>query len=74
MLNFKNISPDADFYSKLAIIEKRLNTLSSNILYITHMQDKILKIVNKIVVDKNLQNTVDEYFEETSPQTDSDEQ
>ncbi len=74
MLNFKNISPDADFYSKLTIIEKRLNTLSSNILYITHMQDKILKIVNKIIVDKNLQNTVDEYFEETSPQTDSDEQ
>ncbi len=68
MLNFKNISPNADFYSKLAIINK-------NILYITHMQDKILKLVNKLVIDRNLQTTVDKYFErdETSPQTESDE-
>ncbi len=69
MLNFKNISPSADFYSKLDIVNK-------NILYITHMQDKILKILNKLVIDRNLQDTVDKYFErdETSPQTDSDEQ
>ncbi len=65
MLNFKNISPNADFYSKLDILNK-------NILYVTHMQDKILKIVNKLLIDKNLQSTVDKYFDEdeTSPQTD----
>ncbi len=55
MLKFNRISPTADFYSKLDIINK-------NILYITHMQDKILKIINKLVIDKDLQNTVDKYF------------
>ncbi len=70
MLNFKNISPNADFYSKLDILNK-------NILYITHMEDKILKLINRLVIDKDLQTTVDKYFDETgetSPQTDSDEQ
>ncbi len=69
MLNFKNISPSADFYSKLAIVNK-------NILYITHMCDKILKILKETSHDKDLQSTVDKYFDrdETSPQTDSDEQ
>ncbi len=70
MLNFKNISPSADFYSKLAIIDRKLDILNKNVLYITHMQDKIMKLVNKLLVDKNLQNTVDEYFDETSHQTD----
>ncbi len=69
MLNFKNISPNADFYSKL-------DTLNKNILYVTHMEDKILKLLKSIVIDRNLQETVDKYFErdETSPQTESDEQ
>jgi len=69
MLNFKNISPNADFYSKLDILNK-------NILYITHMQDKILKMVNKLVIDKDLQSTVDKYFSEDEHllQTESDEQ
>ncbi len=57
MLNFKNISPNADFYSKLDILNK-------NILYITHMEDKILKILNKMVTDKGLQEQVDKYFDE----------
>ncbi len=67
MLNFKNISPSADFYSKLDILNK-------NLLYITHECDKILKIVKKLEHDKTLQDTVDKYFEETSPQTEQDEQ
>ncbi len=57
MLNFKNISPNADFYSKLDILNK-------NILYVTHMEDKILKLLNTLVIDKNLQTTVDKYFDE----------
>ncbi len=73
MLNFKNISPSADFYSKLTILDRKLDILNKNVLYITHMQDKIMKLVNKLLVDKNLQNTVDEYFDETSHQTDSDD-
>ncbi len=57
MLNFKNISPNADFYSKLDILNK-------NILYVTHMEDKILKLLNKLVIDKDLQTTADKYFDE----------
>ncbi len=65
MLNFKNISPNADFYSKLDILNK-------NILYVTHMEDKILKLLKTLTIDDKLQDTVDKYFEddETSPQTD----
>ncbi len=64
MLNFKNISPSADFYSKLDKLEIKLNILSKNVLYITYMEDKILKILNKIEIDKGLQTQVDEYFED----------
>ncbi len=69
MLNFKNISPPrADFYSKLDILNK-------NVLYVTHQVDKVLKIIKSLEVNKDLQNQVDQYFEqdpdeETSPQTD----
>ncbi len=55
MLNFKNISPNADFYSKLDILNK-------NILYITHMEDKILKILKTMVIDKDLQKQVDDFI------------
>ncbi len=56
MLNFKNISPNADFYSKLDILNK-------NVLYVTHQTDKILKLLNKMLIDDSLQNTVDKYFD-----------
>lgn len=57
MLNFKNISPTADFYSKLDILNK-------NILYVTHMCDKILKLLKTQNIDDDLQTTVDKYFDE----------
>ncbi len=71
---FDNLSPKTDFSSKITI--QKLDILMSNVLYITHEVDKIYKLLNKIIIDKSLQNTVDQYFErdETSPQTDSDEQ
>ncbi len=62
MLNFKNISPNADFYSKLDILNK-------NVLYVTHQTDKILKLINRMVIDTNLQNTVDKYFDEDEGHT-----
>ncbi len=40
-----------------------------NVLYITHEVDKIKKIVNRIDNTLGLQKQVDEYFDETSPQT-----
>ncbi len=51
---------DADFHK---ILFNKLDIISGNILYITHMQDKILKIVNKIDTDSGLQSQVDEYFD-----------
>ncbi len=57
MLNFKNISPNADFYSKLDILNK-------NMLYVTHMCDKILKLLKENTTDKNLQEQVDKYFDD----------
>ncbi len=64
MLNFKNISPSADFYSKLDKLKFQLDVISKNVLYITYIQDKILKTLSKMEVDKGLQKQVDEYFED----------
>ncbi len=66
MLNLNRMSPDSG--RTLAL---KLDTLSKNVLYTTHQVDKILKLLNKNIIDENLQNTVDKYFddEETSPQT-----
>ncbi len=76
MLNFKNLSPPADFSSKLIEIDSQLRIINGNILYITHEIDKIKKLVTKTDVDSELQKQVDRFFEddETSPQTESDEQ
>ncbi len=59
---FDNLSPKTDFSSKLTI--SKLEILNKNVLYVTHQTDKILKLLNKMMIDKDLQNTVDEYFEE----------
>ncbi len=70
---FDKLSPTTDFISKL---QSQISVLNANVLYITHMQDKILKLVKTLSIDKDLQNTVDQYFDEdgepkTSPQTDT---
>ncbi len=51
-----------------------LTTLNKNILYISHTMDKCLAVLKEMQHDKDLQHTVDKYFDEreTSPQTDSD--
>ncbi len=66
-------STTADLQKLLQLIETKLEILNKNILYVTHVCDKIGIDVHRILIDKNLQSTVDKYFEETSPQTDSDE-
>ncbi len=72
-MKFMNLSPTTDFYSKFQL---QIDILMKNVLYVTHECDKILKIVKKLEIDRNLQHSVDEYFErdETSPQTDTVEQ
>ncbi len=63
---FKSTNADFQKFNQL------LETIQKNILYTTYQTDKILKLLKLTQVDKNLQNQVDEYFEETSPQTDQD--
>ncbi len=69
MKNFIFKSTDADFKKMFSIIE----TIQKNVLYLTYRIDSLLKEVKSLTVDKGLQSQVDEFFEETSPQTDSDE-
>ncbi len=61
-------STTADLSKMLSILE----TLQKNVLYLTYRIDTVLKNTSKMVIDKDLQSQVDEYFEETPPQTDSD--
>ncbi len=63
-------STEADFQK----LFQSLETIQKNVLYLTYRIDTILKNTNKVIIDKDLQSQVDEYFEETSPQTDSEEQ
>ncbi len=70
MKNFIFKSTDADLQKMFTI----LDTIQKNGLYCTYRIDSLLKNFEKLLNDKNLQKQVDEYFEETSPQTDSDEQ
>ncbi len=70
MKNFIFKSNESDLQKMFQSIE----TMQKNILYCTFRIDKIMKTVTELKHDKDLQTTVDKYFEETSPQTDSDEQ
>ncbi len=53
-------STDADLSKILSI----LDTLQKNVLYLTYRIDTVLKNTNKMVIDKDLQSQVDEYFED----------
>ncbi len=68
-MKFINLSPakTQDFYLKF---QSQLDILMKNVLYITFEVDQIKKVVTQLNNNKNLQKQVDEYFEETSPQTD----
>ncbi len=74
MKNFIFKSTDADLQKIITIIGSELNLLQKNVLYITYRIDSVLKIVKEQADDKGLQKQVDQYFEETSPQTDAAEQ
>jgi len=63
-------STDADFQK----LFQSTDTIQKNLLYATHRIDYLIKEMEKLKHDKDLQSTVDKYFDETSHQTDSDEQ
>ncbi len=67
MKNFIFKSTAADLQKMFSILEN----LQKNMVYTTYKMDAILKIVKSLDTNLNLQKQVDEYFEETSPQTES---
>ncbi len=69
MKNFIFKSTDADFKKMFSIIE----TIQSNVLYLTYRIDSLSKEMKRLTVNKGIQQQVDEYFDETSHQTDSDD-
>ncbi len=50
--------------SDLQKISQSIETLQKNMLYVTYRTDSILKTLNKMVIDKGLQKSVDDYFED----------
>ncbi len=66
MKNFIFKSNASDLQKMFSILEN----LQKNMVYTTYKMDAVLKIVKKLETDSSLQRQVDDYFEETSPQTD----
>ncbi len=64
-MKFMNLSPDADFYSKL---QSKVDILMKNVLYITHQVDLINKTIRSLQTDIGIQKQVDDFYSETSPQ------
>ncbi len=60
MKNFIFKSSDADLQKMFQL----LLTLQKNVLYVTHQVDFIRKQLSDMKHDKDLQSTVDKYFEE----------
>ncbi len=70
MKNFIFKSTDADLQKMFQLLE----TITKNVLYVTHQVDFIRKEMMKLKHDNDLQDTVDKYFDETSHQTEQVEQ
>ena len=68
MKNFIFKSTNADLQKMFQSIE----TIQKNVLYLTYRMDMLIKRFDKLLVDKSLQTQVDQYFDETSPQTDTE--
>ncbi len=74
MKNFIFKSSDlSDLQKIIQLLVIKLDIQGKNTLYLTHEVDKILKIVKSLDDNMHLQKQVDEYFDETSHQTDSTE-
>ncbi len=67
---FKSNASDLQKISQ-SIVTK-LDIQNSNILYLTHRLDYLIKEFKVFATDEKLQTQVDEFFEETPPQTDSE--
>ncbi len=74
MKNFIFKSADADLQKMFQLLQHDINLITNNVTYLTHQVDFIRKTILASKHDKDLQDTVDKYFDETSHQTDSVEQ
>ncbi len=63
MKNFIFKSTDADLQKIVPILSTKIDILNSNVLYVTHQVDKILKLLQEEQTDKGLQKQVDEFYE-----------
>ncbi len=70
MKNFIFKSTAADLQKMFSILEN----LQKNMVYSTYKLDAILKLVKSLEIDNKLQKGIDNYYESTSPQTESAEQ
>ncbi len=68
MKNFIFKSNASDLQKMFSILEN----LQKNMVYSTYKMDAILKVVKSLETNLHLQKQVDEYFDETSPQTEPD--
>ncbi len=59
MKNFIFKSTQADLQKMFQL----LNTIQSNVLYMTHRIDKLTRDISELAHDKDLQSTVDKYYE-----------
>ncbi len=65
MKNFIFKSTDADLQKMFQSIE----TIQKNVLYVTYRTDMLIKRFDKLLVDKQLQSQVDDYFDKDSEQS-----
>ncbi len=63
-----------DSINVLGIVLFKVSNIQDELRHQRSEHKDIMLMLNKLLIDKHLQSQVDEYFEETSPQTDSDEQ
>ncbi len=70
MKNFIFKSTDADLQKIFQLLERN----NANVLYVSHRMDWLVKRLKENFIDKDLQQQVDKYFDETSHQTEADEQ
>ncbi len=62
-------SNDSDL-QKITSIYRILDTIQKNVLYETHQVDKILKLLQTLTTDKDLQEQVDKFFVDDDKESD----
>ncbi len=66
MKNFIFKSNDSDLQKMFQYIETKLDTQNSNVLYLTHRLDYLIREFKSYQTSTKLQTQVDEYFDDDS--------